>query len=151
MIIRLIAILLIMAPASIVYAIDISFENKPEMGLPDDAREQECKDAGSLGSLNKIIGKDAVRLIKIRYFNDKTMDQKQVEKFIERLFEDARTQVFCYPAWANLLMEPSIEGVAYYKNFKKGQLLIWDFQACIMNSVGEWLFILFPRDLKERS
>jgi hypothetical protein len=149
-IIRLFLIFLFLAHTSIALAFEITFENKPEFGLPDDAREQDCQDVMSLGSLNKIIQKDSITSIKIRYFDDISMDKKQVERLIDGLFEENRTQVYCYPAWANLLMEPTIEGVVYYRNFKKGAILIWDFQACIKNSNGQWLFILFQRDIKEQ-
>jgi len=126
-------------------AVDIRFENKPELGLPDDAREQRCEQAGSLGSLQTIISEDLIRFIKIRYFDEKALNQAQVKTIIKRLFESTDTQVYCFPAWANLLMEPAIEGVVYYDSFKQGKLLIWDFQAVLRKPDGDWLFIIFPK------
>jgi len=148
--IRLLAIIFLLANTSVAHAIGLSFENKPELGIPDDAHEQNCKDSNPIGSLKEIIQKDTVTHIKIRYFNDNSMDTLQVERLVNGLFEDDRTQVYCFPAWANVLMEPNIEGVIYYNNLKKGQLLIWDFQACIRNPDGKWLFIMFPKDIKEQ-
>jgi len=133
------------ALATSAHAVEVRFENKPELGLPDDAREQRCEQAGSLGNLKTVISGDSIRHIKIRYFNAESFDQAQVKTLIKRIFEDNNTQVYCFPAWANLLMEPAIEGVAYYDSFNKGRLLIWGFQAVLQKPDGDWLFILFPK------
>jgi len=127
-------------------AVDIRFENTPELGLPNDAREQRCDQAGSLGSLQTIVPEDLIRHIKIRYFNDKALTQTQVKNLIQRLFEDNKTQVYCFPAWANLLMEPAIEGVVYYDSFRQGKLLIWGCQAVLQKPDGDWLFIFIPKN-----
>lgn len=145
--IAFIVIFFLLSPASYVSALEITFQNKPEIGLPREAHNQKCADAHSIGSLDNTVA-DSVSHIRIRYFSKTWKDEQQVRLFIKALLADERTAVYCYPAWAHILLEPSIEGVVYYKNFRRGTLLLWDFVGCLKNDQGQWLFVLFPKDLK---
>jgi hypothetical protein len=146
--ITFIIILFLLLPASYASALEIAFQNKPEIGLPREAREQKCADAHSFGSLHNTVA-DSVSHISIRYFSKTWKDEQQIRLFIKALLADERTAVYCYPAWAHILLEPSIEGVVYYKNFRRGKLLLWDFVGCLKDDQGQWLFVLFPKDFKK--
>ena len=118
----------------------IVFKNRPESGIPKEARSQEKVDPDSHGTLAKVLG-DSLQTITVRYFGGEWPDQKQVASYLTGLLADERTDTYTFQIWSQGVGEPEIECLLTFKNHQQGRLLLWGTTACVRDSAGKWWFV----------
>lgn len=138
---KLIVIVTVLLIASSVSAFDIVIENIPSMGVPKDAMDRECKEIEPLGTLKELIH-GSISMIRVRYFSGVWPDENSVKAYVSGIMTDKNSRVYCCQPWAHLVMEPDIEGLICYENFKSGEFRMWNSVACIQGPDGKWLFVI---------
>jgi hypothetical protein len=118
----------------------IVFDNRPESGIPREARLQEMVDTQSHGTLAKVLG-DSVQLVSVRYFSSEWSEKKQVSAYLTGLLADQRTEAYTFQIWSQGVGEPEIECLLTFKNHKQGRLLLWGTTACVRDDAGKWWFV----------
>ena len=132
--------LLLLAVASHAEAPRIVFDNRPESGIPREAKLQEKVNPQSHGTLAKLLG-DSVQTVTVRYFTDLWTDKKQVSDYLTGLLSDERTETYTFQIWSQGVQQPEIECILTFNNHEQGRLLLWGGTACIRDAAGKWWFV----------
>ncbi len=131
----------------------IIFDNRPEFGIPPEAKAQENLAAHGNGTLSNLLG-NTVKTVRVRYFNQKTWPvENQARDYIAGLLTNKSTECYTFQIWSELVAEPGIEClidftdetrgkvVAAHKQYYEGRLLIWNTEACYRDPYGKWWYI----------
>ena len=118
----------------------IVFENRPERGIPPEARAQQKVDPSSHGTLAEVIG-DSINTITVRYFSDDWPDEEKVKDYLAGLVTDERTAMYTFQIWSQPVGEPEIECIVTFDSYTQGRLLIWGSVACLRDEAGKWWFV----------
>lgn len=118
----------------------ISFENRPESGIPHEARLHEKVDPHSHGTLAQVLG-GSMQSVTVRYFSDRWTDEEQVRDYLTGLLADDRTETYTFQIWSQDVGVPDIECLLTFKNRAQGRLLLCDAAACVRDDAGKWWFV----------
>jgi len=132
----------------------IIFDNRPESGIPLEARAQETVDVRSHGALSDLVG-DSIKTVRVRYFSRASWaSEKQVREYIAGALTNRSTQCYSFQIWSQMVAEPEIEclidftdgyrnkvTLAEHKPYHEGRLLIWQTEACFRDGDGRWWFV----------
>lgn len=131
----------------------IIFDNRPESGIPLEARAQESVDAKSHGALSDLVG-DSIKTVRVRYFSRASWaSEKGVREYIAGALTNRLTACYSFQIWSQMVAEPEIECLidftddyrnrvfAEHKGYREGRLLIWQTEACFRDGTGRWWFV----------
>jgi hypothetical protein len=129
----------------------ILFDNRPEAGIPQEARLQERTNAassGTKGTLSAFLG-DSVKVLRVRYFNKQSWtNENQVREYLAALVTNKFTELYTGQVWSELVGIPEIECLVDFrknyfggKPYYEGRLLLWHTEACFRDENGRWWFV----------
>ena len=130
----------------------IVFDNRPESGIPLEAKAQERVDAMSHGTLAELVG-DSIKSIRVRYFNKESWtSENQVKAYLAGLLTNKFTEVYTFQIWSQVVGEPEIECLIDFTDdhrnklrgehaLYEGKLLLWGTAACYRDATGKWRFV----------
>lgn len=132
----------------------IIFDNRPESGIPPEARAQEQVDSKSHGTLSGLVG-DSIKTVRVRYFSAASWpNEKPVREYVAGVLTNKLTECYTFQIWSQGVAEPEIEclidftddyrnkaTLAEHKPYHEGRLLVWGTAACFRDATGRWWFV----------
>jgi hypothetical protein len=131
----------------------IIFDNRPESGIPPEARAQEPVDAKSHGTLSGLVG-ESIKTVRVRYFSAASWsNEKPVREYVAGVLTNKLTECYSFQIWSQGVAEPEIECLidfrddyrnrvfAEHKVYREGRLRIWQTEACFRDGTGKWWFV----------
>ena len=132
----------------------IIFDNRPESGIPPEARAQEQVDSKSHGTLSGLVG-DSIKTVRVRHFSAASWpNEKPVREYVAGVLTNKLTECYTFQIWSQGVAEPEIEclidftddyrnkaALAEHKPYHEGRLLIWQTEACFRDATGRWWFV----------
>jgi len=122
------------APAMIV------FQNRPETGIPREAREHQIVNPESQGTFKSLVG-DSIKNISVRYVDKNWSSEEQVSDYLFGFLDNPKTAIYTFEIWSQHVGEPEIECLVTFKDHGQGKLLIWHTAACFRDVEGKWWFV----------
>ncbi len=140
----------------------IRFDNRPEAGIPREARMQE-KDppaaddlpanATMLPTLHTLTdGK--IKSVRIRYYNkDVWTTEEQAQAYVRSYLAAKTTELYGFQIWSQSVGIPEIECFVEYtdeyrnkrheqnKHCIEGRLLLWNTESCFCDASGRWWYV----------
>lgn len=102
----------------------IVFDNRPQTGIPPDARAQarrnlttqkEAPTAKDYPLKFHTLTAETIKSVRIRYFNKKTWaSEKEVREYVTGFFSNKTTEVYGFPVWSQVVGVPEIECIVEY-------------------------------------
>ncbi len=141
----------------------IVFDNRPEAGIPEEAKAQEHRKATAqeeaLAAKEypikfRTLTAGTIKSIRIRYFNKKTWaSEKDARDYVAGFLSNKASEVFGFQVWSQSVGVPEIECfveftdehrkklLAEKKGCREGRLLIWNTESCFRDATGRWYFV----------
>lgn len=140
----------------------IRFDNRPEAGIPMEARRQE-KDlpaavdlpanATSLPTLHTLTDGN-IKSVRIRYYNkDVWTTEEQAQAYVRSYLAAKTTELYGFQVWSQSVGIPEIECFIEYtdeyrskrreqnKPCESGRLLLWNTESCFRDASGRWWYV----------
>ena len=141
----------------------IVFDNRPEAGIPEEAKAQEHRKAtaqeGVLAAREhpikfRTLTAGTIKSVRIRYFNKETWaSEKDARDYVAGFLGNKASEVFGFQIWSQGVEVPEIECfveftdeyrkklLAEKKRCREGRLLIWNTECCFRDAGGRWYFV----------
>lgn len=147
----------------------IVFDNRPEMGVPLEARAQTRVDSEELKKLYATLTVQegegqwpytfhntvsTIKTVRIRYFNKETWkSEKQAREYVRGFLANKSSGLNSFQIWSQGVGVPEIECLVDFtdeyrnklrdeqKRCDTGRLLIWNTEACFRDATGRWWFV----------
>jgi hypothetical protein len=141
----------------------IVFDNRPEAGIPEEAKAQEHRKATAqeeaLAAREypvkfRTLTAGTIKSVRIRYFNKETWaSEKDARDYVAGFLGNKASEVFGFQIWSQSVGVPEIECfveftdeyrkklVAEKKGCREGRLLIWNTESCFRDATGRWYFV----------
>ena len=135
----------------------IVFDNRPDAGVPPEARAQEPdgKDADGAPRTLHAMTDGTIKAVRIRYFNRATWaGEEQARDYVAGFLADVSLDGFGFQIWSEAVGRPEIECVVEFSDAfldrlrlagkpgqREGRLLIWNTESCFRDAAGRWRFV----------
>lgn len=141
----------------------IVFDNRPESGIPAEAKAQEHRKATA--QEEALAAKEypvkfptliagTIKSVRIRYFNNEIWaSEKDARDYVAGFLGNKASAVFGFQIWSQTVGVPEIECfveftdeyrkklLAEKKECREGRLLIWNTESCFRDATGRWYFV----------
>jgi len=141
----------------------IVFDNRPEAGIPEEAKAQEHRKmtaqeealaAKEYPVKFPTLTAGTIKSVRIRYFNKETWaSEKDARDYVAGFLGNKASAVFGFQIWSQGVGVPEIECIVEFtdeyrkklraekKGCREGRLLIWNTESCFRDATGRWYFV----------
>jgi len=143
----------------------IVFDNRPEAGIPEEAKAQERRNPPLTAEEKALIAKEypvkfptliagTIKSVRIRYFNKETWaSEKDARDYVAGFLGNKASEVYGWQIWSQGVEVPEIECIVEFtdeyrkklfaekKECREGRLLIWNTESCFRDATGKWYFV----------
>ena len=135
----------------------IVFDNRPESGIPPEAKKQERMDTNLVAEVDRklsdLVG-DSIQTVRVRYFSPTSWaSETQARDYIAGLLTNKLASCSNYQIWSEGVGVPQIECLIDFTDSYRsklqlehnrcyeGKLLVWNTEACFRDASGQWWFV----------